>query len=341
MEPIMPLNSWGSPIRCHTIWISLLFGGFGVGRCGCFVAVDGKLYDRLTKDAGYVEMAGVSRNSRGTKLLLKGPIAESNGILVKIISEHGVEIIRLPSGRCEIGENGNAVAWLTNAETIASGAPGAHWALSFATGEKIPIGATNGQVGRFDFSPEKQYFLLVEPSVQAAMLPGWATASQPVSFLTPNATNMGGYSPPWRAVFRTSSPAKPLFRLPNDFCEANASIFDRGPEIFIAGSRLMFGTGTKPIPPGQDKKYRVWVLVYSDIGHGYELVRQVDLTRFSGLLDVDPTSESWLVRTRGEIFARWGLFNPDTGKFKSLGLAGAHGLFLDCGFAGYLKTHWN
>jgi hypothetical protein len=51
-----------------------------------------------------------------------------------------------------------------------------------------------------------------------------------------------------------------------------------------------------------------------------------------------PSTGTLLVRGKGEMFAKWGLFDPKTGTHTSLGSAGAHGFLLDPEFAKYLGS---
>lgn len=78
-------------------------------------------------------------------------------------------------------------------------------------------------------------------------------------------------------------------------------------------------------------------MVFSKDGSGYRLNSQLDLSRFSGVLDLDAATGTLLVRTKGEMFARWGLFVPDSAKYTPLGSAGAYGFFLDPKFRKYLE----
>lgn len=301
----------------------------------CFSSVDGELYDRLTRDAGFKGPAGVSRDDSGTKLFLTGQTADG-GTLVKIISQQGVRLERFASGRPVVDDNGKLIAWVTNLHQGASAA-GVVKGLCFAAGDVIPIVFTNAFPATFEFSPGGDYLLLDEPTIPVAMLPGWTSAPQPVPFLTPSSTNMGGYTTRWQAVFRTSLPTKPLFRLPYDFYAR--AIFARSNQIVVSGFKFVFGAGSKSGRP-ELEKHAAWALIFSEDSSGYSLAKQLDLSRFVGVLDVDPATGMMLVRAKGEMFASWGQFDPKTGKYKSLGHAGAHGLFLDCEFSKYLGNRF-
>ena len=48
--------------------VLLTLSNVAMGRCGSFVAVDGKRLERLTSDAGFPGVPGVYRNGAGTEL---------------------------------------------------------------------------------------------------------------------------------------------------------------------------------------------------------------------------------------------------------------------------------
>jgi len=293
------------------------------GQCNSFTAIDGKLLERLARDAGFQSLPGVSRNGSGTKLFLIGRVAE-HITLVKIISTNGVIYKRFATGRPVVDDNGNLISWVTN-----------HHALVFASGEAIPIAFNNGAPATFEFSPGGGYFLLELARNSPGVPPDWIAAAQPTLCLTAGGTNITGYSPRWQGVFPTSGPVKPLFRLPNDFYPMK--VFTRNNQIIVFGNKYTFRASAQPGTLQLDGEV-AWGLVFSEDGSGYRLTSQLDLSRFSGVLDVDPATGMLLVRTKGEMFARWGLFNPETGKYESLGPAEAYGFFLDPGFAKYVKT---
>ena len=107
---------------------------------------------------------------------------------------------------------------------------------------------TNDVSTTFGFSPGGEYFFLNQARNPAGLLPGWASAAQPVIFLTPGATNTGRYAPRWKGVFHTSSPTEPLFRLPNDFY--GTAIFTQSNQIVVSGSKSVYGIGPKSALPG-------------------------------------------------------------------------------------------
>ena len=319
-------------------WVAVAFvlGCIGTGRCGCFTAIDGRVFDGLTRDSGFQGAPGVCRSGPGTKLFLTGQ-TNDGATLLQIVSREGIAFKRFASGPYAVDDDGNPVAWATNLQAHTS-TNGATKALAFATGEEIPVVVPGAFPSTFEFSPGGEFFLLDQPAIPAAMLPGWASAAQPVAFLTANATNIGGYAPRWQAVFLTSQPTKPLFRLPNDFY--GHGVFTWGDLVVVSGFKFVFGTGSKPGRPDLQGE-TAWALAFGHREPGYELTRQLDLSRFTGVLDMDPVSGMLLVRGKGEIFADWGLFDPRTGKYKSLGRAGAHGLFLDCQFSNYLGSRFH
>ncbi len=295
----------------------LLLGAGEVGQCGSFFTPDGKCFKRLTQDAGFQSVPFVCRNEAGTKLFLIGRTPDGRS-LVETVSSDGVRFKRFECGRPVVGDDDQLVCCVTN-----------HRALRFADGEEIPYRFTNDPPVRFEYSPSGTYVLFDRSDNPATMPSGWKSAPQLVAFLTPSATNMGDYIPHWVGVLRSTEPTKALFRLPNDFYAYN--IFARADQIAIFGYKRVFGTDGKP---GRDK---AWGLVFSQDGPGYRLSGQLDLSRFNSVLDLDPATGTLLVRTKGELFAKWGLFVPDPGKYTSLGSAGAYGFFLDPRFCKYLK----
>ena len=72
-----------------------------------------------------------------------------------------------------------------------------------------------------------------------------------------------------------------------------------------------------------------WGLVYSPADSGYRMTRQINLSRFGGVFDMDPETGTLLVRTKADMFPKWGLLDPATQQYKSLGYAKAWGFFLD------------
>jgi len=300
---------------------------FAMGaKCNSFLAIDEQQFERLAGDVGFQGTAVVARNSAGTKLFLTRRLT-GHMSSAKIISTNSVVPERFATGRAILDDNGSLISWVTN-----NGLPKG---LAFATGQTIPLLVTNHMASRFEFTPGAEYFMLDEPLAAAGTVPAWMAAPQPVPFLTAGATNMGGYVPTWDGVFRSAEPTKPLFRLPNDFYASG--IFTRSNEVIVSGFRSAFGrssqSGRQPM-----KGHPAWVLVYSGNGFGYGLIRQLDISRYDSVLDVDPTTGILLVRTKGEISAEWGLFDPETGKYKSLGRARAFGFFLDPTFAEYVKS---
>jgi hypothetical protein len=300
----------------------LLLGATEVRQCGSFFTPDGKCFKRLTQDAGFQSVPLVCRNETGTKLFLIGRTPDGKS-LVEIVSSDGVRFKRFECGRPVLRDDDQMVCCVTN-----------HRALRFANGEEIPYRFTNDPPVRFEYSPSGTYVLFDRSDKPATMPLGWKSAPQLVAFLTPSATNMGDYTPHWVGVLCSTEPTKALFRLPNDFYAYN--IFARADQIAIFGYKFVFGADGKPGRPGLEKD-KAWGLVFSQDGPGYKLSGQLDLSRFNSVLDLDPATGTLLVRTKGEMFAKWGLFVPDSGKYTSLGSAGAYGFFLDPRFCKYLE----
>ena len=301
---------------------ALLLGAPVLGQCGSFFTPDGKCSQHLTQGAGFESVPFICRNEAGTKLFLMGRTAHGKS-LVEIVSSEGVKFRQFDCGRPVLGDDGQLVCCVTN-----------HRALRFANGEEIPYRFTNEPPVRFEYSPSGTYVLFDRSDNPATMPPGWQSAPQLVSFLTPNARNMGAYTPHWVGVLRSAEPTKALFRLPNDFYAYN--IFASTNQVSIFGYKFVFRADGRPGRPRLEKD-KAWGLVFSQDGPGYKLSRQLDLSRFNSVVDLDPATGALLVRTKGEMFTKWGLFEPDSGKYTSFGSAGAYGFFLDPKFRKYLE----
>jgi hypothetical protein len=296
------------------------------------------LLERLTRDAGIQGTPIVSRNRLGTKLFLTELLAD-HVTRVEIVSQDGVAFKQYASGRPVLDDNGELLAWVTNLQAATS-ASGVVKALAFATGEAIPIVFTNASPASFQFCAGGSFFLLEQPAKpDAKKIPAaWVSADQPIPFLTSTATNIEGYIPTWQGVFATGAPTNPLFRLPNDFYAGD--IFVRSNDLVVSGFKLILGAGSKPGRHDLDKDV-AWALVFTQDGGRYRLTKQLDLSKFVGIVDVDPRSSALLVYGKGEMFAHWGIFDPEKGSYKSLGSAGGNGFFLDQAFSEYIKRRWN
>jgi hypothetical protein len=315
--------------------VAITLGVIVIGRCGTFVVISGKNLERMAKDAGFPEPPHVSRNGSGTMLFLTAQMP-NNTALVEIISADGITFKRFAPRRVELDNDGNLISWVTNRQTAPS-PPGVVKALAFGNGDEIPLVFTNAiHPGSFVFSWDGDYFLLDQPTNAPAMLPGWTSAPQPMQYLTPSATNIYGSWPRWRSIFRTSAPTKPLFRLPKDFYARD--VFNRSNQVLVPGLKLISKEGSKTVQ--SEFEEREWMLIFSEGGSSYKLTGQLDLSRFGGVLDVDPATGLLLVIGQEDILAKWGLFDPKTGNYKSLGFAKEHGFFLDPEFSKYLEEHW-
>jgi len=315
--------------------VAIILGVIAIGRCSTFVVISGKNLERMAKDAGFPEPPHVSRNGSGTKLFLTGQMP-NNTALVEIVSADGITFKRFAPRRVVLDNTGNLISWVTNRQTAPSPS-GVVKALAFGNGDEIPLVFTNViYPGSFEFSWDGDYFLLDQPTNAPAMLPGWTSVPQPMPYLTPSATNIGGSSPRWKSIFRTSAPTEPLFRLPNDFFARQ--VFNQSNQVLVSGLKYIFIKGSKT---GQSEvEDKAWMLIFSKSGSSYNITSQLDLSRFGGVLDVDPATGLLLVIGGEDILAKWGLLDPKTGKYKSLGFARENGFFLDPGFSKYLEEHW-
>jgi hypothetical protein len=129
-------------------------------------------------------------------------------------------------------------------------------------------------------------------------------------------------------VFLTAEPLGPSVRLPDWF--GPQAIFVRTNEIFVFGQR----PGPDP-RPGYPSK--CWGLLLSGDWPRVSVKREIDLSRFGAVVDMDAATGLLLVDGKRDMLRPWGLYDPRSGRYKSLGIARARGLFLRAGFAGYLE----
>jgi hypothetical protein len=126
-------------------------------------------------------------------------------------------------------------------------------------------------------------------------------------------------------VFLTAEPLAPIITLPPAFLPQD--MFTRTNEVFVFGTKYDGGN-----PPG-----KATGLVYSMSKPASGLVREIDLSRFGGVLDMDNDSGLLLVEGKRDMFNTWGLYDVEARKYKSLGLMKGYGFFLAPGFKDYLE----
>lgn len=119
------------------------------------------------------------------------------------------------------------------------------------------------------------------------------------------------------AVFRSSNPSRSLFELPEGFMPQK--LFFRAGLVFVFGHKFK---------PGNSKTSAAG-LAYSLDGKRASLQREINLSRFAGVTDMDPGSGLLLVEGKGELLRRWGLFDPKRDKYTPRGWAQGSGLFLE------------
>ena len=68
--------------------------------------------------------------------------------------------------------------------------------------------------------------------------------------------------------------------------------------------------------------------------------RDIDLSRFGAVLDMDVGTGLLLVDGKRDMLRPWGLYDPTTGRYKPLGIMRGRGFFLRDGFARYLEGLW-
>ena len=103
------------------------------------------------------------------------------------------------------------------------------------------------------------------------------------------------------------------------------------------GNRL-FSPGTKDIPDGKKTCKRL-IRGYSQDGVACRLELDGSGLDFRGNLDkmlLDPVGTA-----NPNVFSLHVSFDPATGKYKSLGRAGANGLLLDNEFSKFVERRWN
>jgi hypothetical protein len=119
-----------------------------------------------------------------------------------------------------------------------------------------------------------------------------------------------------------------LFELPTNFWPHN--IFVRTNDIYVFGHKD---------PPGPNRLGPAWGLVYAS-KDGFHLEKEIDLSAFHGVDDMDPSRGLLLVERGFEIFPTCGLYDLNTEEYRSLGRIRGDGLFLDKSFRHYLEEHW-
>jgi hypothetical protein len=129
-------------------------------------------------------------------------------------------------------------------------------------------------------------------------------------------------------LFRSASPLEPLLELPRDLYPQ--SIFTRTNEIYVFGQRFKNSQ-----PPGT-----AMGLVYSVTGSAIEFKREIDLSRFGGVEDMDARTDSLLVLGKRDKFNTWGVLSMGTGEFKPLGPVRGRGFFLSRELCAYLASRW-
>ncbi len=122
------------------------------------------------------------------------------------------------------------------------------------------------------------------------------------------------------SVFQTVDPLKPFVKLPVDFLPQR--IFTRTNEILVFGRKYDGGRA-----PGA-----LTGLVFVTGQTVPKLAKEIELSRFGGVSDMDSETGLLLVEGKREMFNTWGIFDPHTGKYKPLGVKKGYGFFLEPGF---------
>lgn len=127
---------------------------------------------------------------------------------------------------------------------------------------------------------------------------------------------------------RANAPLKPLVELPRAFMPQR--LFARSNHLFV------FGRKYEPSPT----KSTAWGFVYSLDEAPASLVREINLSRFGGVVDMDPATGVLLVNSKGDMFRTWGLYNTENNTYTPLGPERGFGFFLDGRLCKYLHHRW-
>ncbi len=293
-----------------------------VNSATLFALRDNRL-ELLTRGPGFAGSPSVDRDQAGTKLVIAGRMSDGKS-RVEIVSTNGRKFDTFACGRPIIQDQGALVCCVTN-----------HRALKFANGYEIQIVFTNQRPARFEFSHGGGWFFLDLPPKAAAEVTAWRPTPQPIPFLTPGATNTGSYDPAWVGVFRSVEPNAPLFRLPNDFFASRIFLTSTS-QILVSGFKFVFGArGHSGRPPLESDI--ACALIFQRTPAGYTLERQIDLSKFAGVVDVDSTAGTLLVQDKADMDPRWGILDPNSGTYRPVGVAAAWGFFLEPALARHLQ----
>jgi hypothetical protein len=121
-------------------------------------------------------------------------------------------------------------------------------------------------------------------------------------------------------IYRTSDSKRELARLSSGFIPDN--LFQRANQLFVFGYKFE----TK----GQSPSPTAWGLVFSGDEPALHQIKEIDLSRFSDVIDMNVRTGRVLVCSKAEFLRTWGLFDLNTESYESIGQQdGRIGLFLD------------
>jgi hypothetical protein len=208
-------------------------------------------------------------------------------------------------------------------------------------------------------SVETMVYTISEKTVEGRRVPGWAPVitdeGAMVSFLTNHMllftggeripflhVSCFGFSPGGRyffldrgvpsgdaKVFLAHRPLDPLQTLPSGVVPR--SIFDSDSEVFVFAYAPL-GTNTTR------KSERCYI--FQKDGLTLDLRKQVDISRFGYVVDMDTSKRVALVDHGRDLLDTWGLLNLDTGTYSPLGHSRGRGLFLTDELAKFLDSDW-
>ncbi len=130
-------------------------------------------------------------------------------------------------------------------------------------------------------------------------------------------------------LFRTASPARAVLVLPEGFFPQKIFSTTNGVLLFGQRAREHSRAGDRTACAG---------LEFSWTGNELQPLRELNLSRFGAVLDMDPRTGSLLVDGRHDTLRSWGIYSPATRKFQRLGLQrDSVGLFVSAGLSERLE----
>ncbi len=270
--------------------------------------------ERLAQHAGLTNASvlGVERNGAGaTVYLTVRPMHNGgHGATVVCVSPKAVVAEPVPGVQPVLADDRGLVAFVTNDTLVVVGR------------QTCRLTAAS----RFGFSPGGEFFFLFDFQQRAASGAGPPAESLEAVRDDLAAAVINGSA----AIFESSNPAAPVLGLPQGFVPW--SIFSQTNRVFVFGYKY-HTTGRR----GHLQQFG-WGLVFDRRGATLTLDRQIDMTRYGHVLDLDPTGAEALVQYGNDLHQRCGLLDMNTGKFRRVGRPRGYGLFLEAGLVDFLNS---